>query len=489
MISTVTVPEVLNKSFQVKDHYTYSPVITNIDIYMDFTENVGKTVTSDKQHLAELKKERGNQLYLLKEYQQAIALYTEAIQLYPDSAAYYGNRSACYMMLYNYDLALRDAKKAVTLDRSFAKGYIRIAKCSLALGDMKSANNALSAVRKLSLINSSIVPEFQKLDALIKCDTESKKAYIERNFKKVVLNLNKILEEVPCARYRLQKAAFLAFSGEHKEAQNIASDILHTDKRNVDAIYLRGMCLYSQGNMRQAFDHFKYVLHLEPKCRGAINNYKRAKSFIQRMEEGSTTFNQGRYSEAYTIYTEALKIDPANNLMNTKLFFNRGKVCQRLGRLTEAVSDCSSALEIHKNYPKALLVRAGCYMDLGNFDKAVKDYKTAYENDKSPEIRRLLEDAELALTKPNHKNYYRYLDIQRTASPDEIKKAYKRKALIHHPDRHVNATESKRREQEVTFKEVGEAFAVLSSPAKRARYDNLCIQMASNQDGAYRDFT
>lgn len=85
--------------------------------------------------LAEEKKESGNHLYKFKNYKGALIMYDEAIKLCPENAAYYGNRSACYMMLGMYKKALDDAQKAVALDPTFTKGYIRIAKCCIALGN------------------------------------------------------------------------------------------------------------------------------------------------------------------------------------------------------------------------------------------------------------------------------------------------------------------------------------------------------------------
>ena len=92
---------------------------------------------------AEDKKEAGNQLYKAKKYLEALSKYSEAIDLCPECPAYYGNRSACHMMLSQYQKALDDAKTAVNLDSNFVKGYVRIAKCCVALGEIPSAKQVL----------------------------------------------------------------------------------------------------------------------------------------------------------------------------------------------------------------------------------------------------------------------------------------------------------------------------------------------------------
>ena len=90
-------------------------------------------------------------------------------------------------------------------------------------------------------------------------------------------------------------------------------------------------------------------------------------------------------------------------------------------------------------------------------------------------------------------DFYSILGLTKDASEDEIKKAYRKRALMHHPgkyyqqklewgknifntlfsiDRFPNETEEVKKEEEKKFKEVGEAYNVLSDPKKRARYDN-----------------
>lgn len=71
------------------------------------------------------------------------------------------------------------------------------------------------------------------------------------------------------------------------------------------------------------------------------------------------------------------------------------------------------------------------------------------------------------------RDYYQVLGIPRTASADDIKKAYRRLARQYHPDMHSGA---KKTEMEKRFKELNEAQEVLSDPGKRKKYDQYGAQ-------------
>ena len=70
------------------------------------------------------------------------------------------------------------------------------------------------------------------------------------------------------------------------------------------------------------------------------------------------------------------------------------------------------------------------------------------------------------MPRTNGKDYYGLLGVARNASEQEIKSAYRRMALQHHPDRNPG-----NREAEEKFKEAAEAYSVLGDPDKRRRYD------------------
>jgi molecular chaperone DnaJ len=66
------------------------------------------------------------------------------------------------------------------------------------------------------------------------------------------------------------------------------------------------------------------------------------------------------------------------------------------------------------------------------------------------------------------RDYYEILGVRKGAAPEELKKAYRELALKSHPDR---VPAEKKKEAEDKFKEISEAYAVLSDPQKRALYD------------------
>ena len=69
------------------------------------------------------------------------------------------------------------------------------------------------------------------------------------------------------------------------------------------------------------------------------------------------------------------------------------------------------------------------------------------------------------------RDYYEVLGIDKTATGDDIKSAYRKAAIKWHPDKWVNGTDEEKKTAEEKFKEASEAYSVLSDPEKRQRYD------------------
>ncbi len=85
----------------------------------------------------------------------------------------------------------------------------------------------------------------------------------------------------------------------------------------------------------------------------------------------------------------------------------------------------------------------------------------------------------------DYKDYYKILGVERSASADDVRKSYRKLAMQYHPDRNPGDKQAEER-----FKEINEAYQVLSDPQKRARYDQLGSAYSNWQErgGSPNDF-
>ncbi|KAL6009955.1 hypothetical protein ACLOJK_000386 [Asimina triloba] len=244
---------------------------------------------------------------------------------------------------------------------------------------------------------------------------------------------------------------------------------------------------------------------------------------------GNEAFQAGRHSEAVEHYTAAIACSVESRPFAAICFCNRAAAYQALGQITEAIADCSLAIALDASYPKGLGVAATVKLLLipvirfkATLHEMIRDYGQAMND-----LQRLISLLEKQIEdKPNQAgtsgrsntsvNDLRqarmrlaiveeeakkeipmdmYLifqccesdrGIEASSSASDIKKAYRKAALRHHPDkagqflaRTENGDESVRKEvvEEVhkdadrLFKMIGEAYAVISDPTKRLRYD------------------
>lgn len=160
------------------------------------------------------------------------------------------------------------------------------------------------------------------------------------------------------------------------------------------------------------------------------------------------------------------------------LLSNRATTLLKLNRHEDALTDTDASIELSPNSFKALRTRARINLHLEKYDACVADFKSAIteaQNEGSAteaDVRALkseLKKAEAALKRSKTKDYYKILGVARDATESEIKKAYRRESLKHHPDKGGD---------EEKFKLVVEANAVLSDPRRRERYD-----LGEDEDG------
>ncbi|KAI0354284.1 DnaJ-domain-containing protein [Trametes cingulata] len=432
---------------------------------------------------AEKLKEQGNTAFKAGRFQEAIENYSKAIELRPSEPTYWTNRAAAYMALKRFKPALSDCQQAASLQSAnpSPKTLVRLARCQLSTGSTAPALSTLRTVLSLDAKNDAALKLQQRVLELEAHLRNLERARERKDWGMARLALDKCMQviegeggDIP-VQWRLWKVEHEIARKNWESASIAANDALRFEPQSPDALTVRGLLMFLTSKTAQATQHVQSALRLDPGHDAAMRLRKRIKDVERLKEEGNSAFKMGKLQEAADKYGEALERignDPregGGGLIRAMLLSNRATTLVKLDKYEDALADTEASLELNSTSFKALRTRARIHLHLEKYDAAIADFKSAIEQAGSEgsdaDVRALraeLKKAEVALKQSKTKDYYKILGVERTCSEMDIKKAYRRESLKHHPDKGGD---------EEKFKLVSEAHSVLSDPQKRQRYD------------------
>jgi len=206
------------------------------------------------------------------------------------------------------------------------------------------------------------------------------------------------------------------------------------------------------------------VLREDPDLTDAMRTLKSIKVAAARKEEAANLFKQNQFEQAIVAFDEVLQIDPLNLAFNSTVCLNKA-ICQvKLGRNDEALRTLNICLKMMPDYAKALVKRGEVHQNLEDWDEAVHDYGAAAGLDPAGfGVQQKLKYAQQQAKAAKKKDYYKILGVEKGDDEKKIKAAYRKLALKWHPDKN-SETEEQKAKAEKMFKEINEAWAVLSDP-------------------------
>ncbi|CAM0880905.1 unnamed protein product [Alopecurus aequalis] len=500
------------------------------------TENFGC------QEVCETWRIRGNQAYDAGQLAKAEECYTHGINSVSSNEASrkalmlcYSNRAATRISLGRMRDALSDCQKATEIDSSFLKAQVRAANCLLALGDVEEAQKGFEICLKsnhVASLNHKIIEEasdgLQKAQKVSSFILQSKEYLVKKEFDKIPSALQMITDALSISFHSdnlmKMKAEAMLLLRRYEEVIRFCEETLHLADRNSVSVcvdehpeninldssspvkswryYLIARSYFFMGKLEEAHQFLK-------KCgkqsQQSVSSLSKTISELLRLKvAGNEAFQAGKYSEAVEHYTAALLSNTESLHFSAICFGNRAAAYQATGQILDAIADCSLAIALDTSYCKVISRRASLYELIRDYSQAENDLRRLISlleeqlqenmsppSEKLDNVRNNLHRANLRLSalerdarKRTSLNMYLILGIEPSCSAAGIKKAYRKAALRHHPDKAGNFlvrseniddmvwTEIAnviRRDADYLFKIIGKAYAILSDPTMKSK--------------------
>ncbi|GAB2287054.1 hypothetical protein Dimus_021440 [Dionaea muscipula] len=454
----------------------------------------------------------------------------------------YSNRAAIRLSLGRIREALQDWLAAGEVEPNSFWVQLRTATCYLALGEVGDASKYFEKLlnvgtnvcvdRKILLEASGGLQKAEKVSELMKHAEEllqeqpctDAHGALQVIFEALVMSpySEKLLEMKAEALFILQRyEEVIEFCQQTLAAAEKNAPLLDSERQPPNVDSSEPVCKFSfqTWRYRHIFRSYFYLGKLEEgvdflekqeNLRSIIDKYGSnilessipllvsVRQLLHHKAAGNGAFQAGKHAEAIEHYTAALSISVESRPFAAICFSNRAAAYQAMGQFIDAIADCSLALALDANYLKALSRRATLFEMIRDYDQAASDLarlvslltKQAEEKHNQSgadmrQIRTRLSNMEEQARKEIPLDYYLILGVEPSATASDLKKAYRKAALKHHPDKAGQSLVKNENDdgllKEVAdgvhihadklFKMIGEAYSVLSDPPKRFRYE------------------
>lgn len=230
---------------------------------------------------------RGREAVKFEEYESALKFFSSAINTCPEDANFVIERCDIFMSMKKYNLALQDALKAMSLDKTLDEAYYRAIDCYISIGDLKNADKIIELFQ-----TNCKVRNLQKIN---KCNDKLKKFenlqnYINDTMK--IKNYERSLEMIDDALkispdncdMKLLKIKCLVILEHHSEAE-IMND--HEFKQYSDQNFYEAFKLYNNGDLNTSLDLMEEISLGLPRKYKSIEDFKmEARIIIENLANG-----------------------------------------------------------------------------------------------------------------------------------------------------------------------------------------------------------
>lgn len=426
---------------------------------------------------------QGDKALMEGKLKAALKHFEAAVKMNPADHLNWYKRATAYIIEKKYDAALRDLAKVLELKADYVQAMDKRAKIFSSQGKFKEAQQDYENLIRIKGTSDALSKNIQNLHVADSMRRQGSVLMEQRNWGGARDHLTKALETATdSVELLLMRAECHRELGDRENVLADAGKALKVNDKNIAALAMRGDAYYYMDEFELAQRHYRQGLKLDPEHKQCKASYRRIKQMENVAKAAEQEVQSGQLNEALESYEKGAKIDPEQQLFAGKMNLGRCKVMLRLKRFADAVRACSEVMNIpedrHNKEQRVdtLLTRSDAMQGLEEWEEAVRDCERALNLGKENQhAKQKLERAQQLLKKSKMKDYYKVLEVPKDADDRTIKKAYRKKAALLHPDKVCSAgackTEEEKARASKKFHEIAEAHEVLTNDELRAKYD------------------
>jgi len=283
---------------------------------------------------ADALKSQENQFFKSKQYASAVQKYIQATEIDPTQPSYWSNMAACYEKMGQYEDMAKASQDCIKANKSFVKGYFRLATAYKAMNDLPACIKALESGLAIQASN----PDLKRM----------KKDVVE-----------------------LQRGENVAAMCRQAEEQMLSGDIPGAYKT------LELASRQDAGNP----DIERMMKKVKPRYEAMERKRKASLSATEIYKErGDEAYRQAKFEEAIELYTKCIDSLKKERKMESELALkalsNRAACHKQISNFDAVIEDSTAVLEIDPENTKALIRRAQAFEAVERYRFALQDVKT-----------------------------------------------------------------------------------------------------------------
>ncbi|XP_011504449.1 PREDICTED: dnaJ homolog subfamily C member 3 [Ceratosolen solmsi marchali] len=435
-------------------------------VLLNFSHDVTASTSKGLDKLLEL----GTDFLSSGRYQDALSSFHEAVEGDPNNYLTYYKRGTVYLALGKAKQALSDFDRVLDLKPDFTVARIQRGQVHLKHGELELAEDDFTNALVVYPDHEDASNGIHRLRLAREQINSAKELYRSGDYELTISLLTQVIEICSWSADLRKLRAKCRI--QTKDYAGAVSDIRSTTKLtadNTEGYYELANILYQLGQVQDSLKEIRECLKLDPEHSKCFPFYKKVKKLAKFMEDAEAAVESNDLQTC---------IEKSNRILKQELSIDNVRItalrllckCHTASSDQElAIKNCQAVLEIQRD-PETLCDSAEAYLASDMFDDAIQDYKDALEIDAQfQRAKQGLQKAQQRQKVSEARDYYKILNVPRTAKKQQIIKAYRKAAQKWHPDNFPDEDEKKRAQK--MFIDIAAAKEVLTDDEKRAKFD------------------